>query len=58
MKPPKEMTAADYEKLPPKNNWTPEIRKGMASILFTESNPPVLLYHFVVGVVHAVKAYG
>jgi hypothetical protein len=52
------MTAADYDKLPPKNNWTTEIKKGMASILVTESDPPVLLYHFVIGVVHTVKAYG
>jgi hypothetical protein len=58
MKTPKEMTAADYNKLPPKNNCTPEIKKGTASILVTESDPPVLLYHFAVGFVHAVKAYG
>jgi len=58
MNSPKEMTVAEYDKLPPKNNWMPEIKKGMASILVMESDPPVLLYHFVVGVVHAAKAYG
>ena len=58
LKPLKEMTAADFDKLPPKNNWTPDIKKGTASILVSECDPPVLLYHFVVGVVHAVKAYG
>ena len=58
MNSPKEMTVAEYDKLPPKNNWMPEIKKGMASILVMESDPPVLLYHFAVGFVHAVKAYG
>jgi hypothetical protein len=58
MKTLKHMTASEYDKLPPKNNWTPEVKKGTASIIISEDDPPVLLHHFVVGVVHAVKAYG
>jgi len=54
----KEMTAAEYDQLPPKNNWTPEVKKGSASILIGNDDPPVLLHHFVVGAVHHVKAYG
>jgi hypothetical protein len=58
MKRPKQRTAAEYDKLPPKNNWTPEVKKGTASIIVSEDDPPLLLHHFVVGVVDAVKAYG
>jgi hypothetical protein len=55
---PKEMTPADYDLLPPKNNWTPEVKKNNSSILIGSDQPPVTLLHFVVGVVHALKAYG
>jgi hypothetical protein len=58
LKPLKEMPAADFDKLPSKKNWPPEIKKGMASILVSEGGPPVLLYHFVIRLVHVVKAYG
>jgi hypothetical protein len=34
------------------------VKKGTASILVGDDDPAVLLYHFAVGVVHAVKAYG
>jgi hypothetical protein len=43
------MIAAKYNELPPKNNWTPEVKKGTASILVSDNDPPVLLHHFVVG---------
>jgi hypothetical protein len=50
-KTPKEMTAAEYDKLPPKNNWTPEIKKGTALILVSDGDSPALLYYFAVGAV-------
>jgi hypothetical protein len=53
-----EMTAADYDKLPAKNNWTLEVKKSFASILIGANEPPVILSHLAVGVVHHVKAYG
>jgi hypothetical protein len=31
LKTPKEMTAAEYNKLPQKNNWTPEIAKRIGN---------------------------
>ena len=39
----KEMTVAKYDKLPLKNHWTPEIKKGTASILMSDGDPPC--YH-------------
>ncbi len=58
-KTPLEMTAADYDKLPAKNNWTPVVKKSFASILIGANEPPVILsHHLAVGVVHYVKAYG
>lgn len=57
-KSPMEMTAADYDKLPAKNNWTPEVKRSFASILIGVNEPPVILSHFAVGVVYHVKAYG
>jgi len=52
------MSPADFDKLPAKNNWTPEVKKSFASILFGVNDPPVLLTHFVIGVVFHVKPYG
>lgn len=52
------MTPEDYDLLPPKNNWTPEVKKNNSSILIGSDQPPVTLLHFVVGVVHALKVYG
>jgi hypothetical protein len=57
-KTPMEMTAADYDKLPAKNSWTPEVKKSFTSILIGANKPPVILSHLAVGVVHHVKAYG
>ncbi len=42
------MTAADYDKLPPKKNWTPEIKKGMASILVSECDPPMVSHNVMI----------
>jgi hypothetical protein len=58
MKTQKHMTASEYDKLPTMNNWTPEVKQGTTSIIVSEDDPPVLLHHFVIGVVPAVKAYG
>lgn len=55
---PSEMSAADYDRLPPKHNWSPDVKKGTASILVGKEDPFVTLAHLVVGVVHAVKVYG
>ena len=52
------MSPEEYGKLPPKNNWTPEVKRGTASILDGDCYPPILLQHFVVASVHAVKVYG
>ncbi len=52
------MSAAEYDQLPPKNNWTPEVKKSTPSILVGNDEPPVPLAHFAVGVVHALKVYG
>ena len=52
------MQAAEYNQLPPKNNWTPEVKKSTSSILVGNDEPPVPLAHFAVGVVHALKVYG
>jgi hypothetical protein len=54
---PKQMTATKYDQLPPKNNWTPEVKKGTMSILVGDNDPPVLMHHFVVSTGNAVKAY-
>jgi hypothetical protein len=45
-------------KLPPKSNWNPAVKKGTTSILVSDGDPPVLLYHLAVSVVHAMMAYG
>ena len=55
---PKEMNAADYDQLLPKNNWTPEVKKRTSSILVGCDDPPVTLVHSAVGVVHSLKIYG
>jgi hypothetical protein len=55
---PLEMSPADFDKLPAKNNWMPEVKKSFASILFGVNDPPVTLTHFVIGVVFHVKPYG
>ncbi len=57
-KTPMEMTAADYDKLPAKHNWVPEVKKSLASIVIGTNEPPVIISHLAVGVVHHVKAYG
>jgi hypothetical protein len=43
------MSAAEYNQLSPKNNWTLEVKK--VPLQFS-------LAHFAVGVVHALKVYG
>jgi hypothetical protein len=58
LKTPKLMTPEEYGELPSKNNWTPEVKRDTASILDGDCNPPVLLQHFIVACVHAVKVYG
>jgi hypothetical protein len=52
------MTLTEYEKLPAKNNWTPEVKQGTSSILEGDSSPPVLLQHIAVAAVHSVKVCG
>jgi len=52
------MTAAEFQKVRPKNNWMPEVKKGCASILIGYDDPPVPIAHFAVRVVHALKVYG
>jgi hypothetical protein len=53
-----EMTAADYDKLPAKHNWVPEVKRSLASIVIGPNEPHVIISHLAVGVVHHVKAYG
>ena len=55
---PKQMEVADFKTLPSKHNWTPEVKKGNSSIFVDDRDPPVIIAHFAVAVVHAVKAYG
>ena len=57
LKTPRKMTREEYDKLPPKNNWMPEVKLGTSSIL-DENNPPVMLGHFVLCVVNSLKVYG
>ena len=57
-KTPMEMTAADYDKLPAKHNWVPEVKRSLASIVIGPNEPHVIISHLAVGVVHHVKAYG
>lgn len=52
-----EMTVDEYNTLPPRSNWMPEFKLGTSSIL-ADGNPRILLSHFVLGIVHAVKVYG
>ena len=52
------MEEGNYKALPLKHNWSPEIKKGVTSILMNDGDPPVILVHFVVAVVDAVKVYG
>jgi hypothetical protein len=58
LKHPLERSTADFDKRPAKNNWMPEVKKSFATILFGVNDPPVLLTHFVIGVVFCVKPYG
>lgn len=37
---PSEMSAADYDRLPPKHNWSPDVKKGTASIQMLTSVMP------------------
>ncbi len=55
---PSEMSTSDFEKLPPKHNWSPDVKKGTASIFIDKDDPPVPLVHLAVGIVHAVRVYG
>ena len=55
---PSEMSTSDFEKLPPKHNWSPDVKKGTASIFIDKDDPPLLVVHLAVGIVHAVKVYG
>jgi len=55
---PKEMTHEEYGKLPPRNIWMPEMKRGTAYILDGDHNPLVLLHHFVVASIHTVKVCG
>jgi hypothetical protein len=57
LKTPREMTRKEYERLPAKNNWIPDVKLGTSSIL-DDSNSPVTLVHFVLCVVQSVKVYG
>jgi hypothetical protein len=57
LKTPWEMTREQYERLPAKNNWMPEVKLGTSSIL-DDSNSPVTLVHFALCLVHSVKVYG
>ncbi len=52
------MSAAEYEQLPPKNNWMPAVKNSTSSILVGNDEPLVPLACFAVGVVHALKVYG
>jgi hypothetical protein len=52
-----QMTMDECNTLPPLSNWMPEFKLGTSSIL-AAGNPPILLSHFVLGMVHAVKVYG
>jgi hypothetical protein len=54
-----DMTADDYDKLPAKNNWTPEVKKSFASFLIGANEPPVILSHFAADLVyHGHGQYG
>ncbi len=55
---PKEIEVADFKNLPSKHNWTLEVKKGHSSIFIDERDPPVMIAHFAVAAVHAVKVYG
>jgi hypothetical protein len=48
------MTAADFEKLCPKNNWIPEMKKGGGFILVGCNDIPVPIAHFADDVVYAL----
>jgi hypothetical protein len=58
LKYPLDRSTADFDKRPARNNWMPEVKKSFATILFRVDDPPVLLTHFVIGVVFRVKPYG
>jgi hypothetical protein len=58
LKRPSEMSTSDFEKLPPEHNWSPDVKKGTASIFIDKDDPSVPLVHLAVGIVHAVREYG
>jgi hypothetical protein len=52
-----QMTVEEYNALQPWSNWMPKFKLVTSSIL-ADGNPHILLSHFVLGLVHAVKVYG
>ncbi len=55
---PRDMSDIFFQTLPPKHNWTPDVKKTNHSILVGVDEPHVKLLHFIVAVVHAIKIFG